>query len=196
MSKTTAPLLSIGASGQFAKTLVAATWKGVPYMRRYVVPANPNTAGQQAQRNAMSAAVAAYRNYITDTTARAALALAAGVSGKPQSGFNFFSSQAARLAATDPDGSMANDASEAANVVTVKMLNIDDGATGDEAGDFEIWTGSSPTSLLLLESKAIVAGDIVSSALTGDAGDIVYLKIRKGELDRSGIYKITLSGVA
>lgn len=51
MSKTTAPLLSFGASGQIAKTQVYASWKGRPYARRYVVPANPNTVDQQATRN-------------------------------------------------------------------------------------------------------------------------------------------------
>lgn len=50
MSKTTAPLLSFSASGQIGKTMVASSWKGVKYMRRYVVPANPNTLPQQTVR--------------------------------------------------------------------------------------------------------------------------------------------------
>lgn len=50
MAKTTAPLLSFGATGQLAETMVYATWKGVPYVRRYVKPANPNTLAQQATR--------------------------------------------------------------------------------------------------------------------------------------------------
>lgn len=51
MGKTTAPLLSFGASGQIAKTLVYGSWKGRPYARRYVIPANPNSSGQQLTRN-------------------------------------------------------------------------------------------------------------------------------------------------
>lgn len=51
MSKTTAPLLSFGASGQIAKTMVMSTWKGVSYARRYVIPSNPNTSQQQLTRN-------------------------------------------------------------------------------------------------------------------------------------------------
>lgn len=54
MSKTTAPLLSFGASGALAKTQVYATWRGISYVRRYVVPANPNTTGQQETRGAFS----------------------------------------------------------------------------------------------------------------------------------------------
>jgi len=51
MSKTTAPLLSFGASGAIAKTMVYATWKGRPYVRRHVIPANPNSSEQQLTRN-------------------------------------------------------------------------------------------------------------------------------------------------
>lgn len=51
MTKTTAPLLSFGASGQIAKTQVYANWKGRNYARRYVIPANPNTLDQQDTRN-------------------------------------------------------------------------------------------------------------------------------------------------
>lgn len=51
MSRTTAPLLSFDARGQIAKTQVYASWKGRPYARRYVIPANPNSAEQQVTRN-------------------------------------------------------------------------------------------------------------------------------------------------
>lgn len=50
MAKTTAPVLSFGASGQIADTLVFSSWKGVPYARRYVKPANPQTTKQQQTR--------------------------------------------------------------------------------------------------------------------------------------------------
>lgn len=50
MAKTTAPLLSFGGSGQIGKTQVYSTWKGVKYARRYVIPANPNSTGQQLTR--------------------------------------------------------------------------------------------------------------------------------------------------
>jgi len=54
MSKVTAPLLSFGASGAIAKTQVYSTWKGRPYVRRHVIPSNPNSAGQQLTRNAFA----------------------------------------------------------------------------------------------------------------------------------------------
>lgn len=54
MAGVTAPLLSFGASGQIAKTQVYATWKGRPYVRRYVTPANPQSTDQTTTRDAFS----------------------------------------------------------------------------------------------------------------------------------------------
>ena len=51
MSKVTAPLLSFGASGSVAKTQVYSRWKGRAYVRRHVIPANPNSSEQQLTRN-------------------------------------------------------------------------------------------------------------------------------------------------
>lgn len=50
MAKTTAPLLSFGGSGQVGQTLVYGSWRGIPYVRRHVIPANPRTAAQQTTR--------------------------------------------------------------------------------------------------------------------------------------------------
>ena len=38
--------------------VVGASWKGIPYLRQYVIPANPNTAAQQVERTAFSDLVA------------------------------------------------------------------------------------------------------------------------------------------
>lgn len=50
MCKVTGPMHSDGASGQFAKTMVFAGWKGVNYVRKYVVPANPQSSDQGDNR--------------------------------------------------------------------------------------------------------------------------------------------------
>lgn len=50
MAKITAPLLSMGARGSIGKSMVIASWKGVKYARQHVVPANPRTTAQQANR--------------------------------------------------------------------------------------------------------------------------------------------------
>jgi len=50
MAKVTGPLHSDGASGKLANSLVFATWKGVAYVRQYVIPSNPQSEGQGDQR--------------------------------------------------------------------------------------------------------------------------------------------------
>lgn len=59
MAKLKAPLLSFGASGQIAKSIVYFPWKGLNLAREYVIPSNPKTAGQTTQRSYMTDAVAA-----------------------------------------------------------------------------------------------------------------------------------------
>lgn len=54
MARTVAPLLSFEGSGQIAQTQVYASWKGRPYVRRYTVPSNPQTAEQTLTRNTFS----------------------------------------------------------------------------------------------------------------------------------------------
>lgn len=61
MAKTTAPLLSFGATGTIADTMTFARWKGIPYARQRVVPANPRTAQQTQTRTAFSTASASWR---------------------------------------------------------------------------------------------------------------------------------------
>jgi len=54
MARVTGPLLSLGGSGAIAKTQVYSSWRGIPYARQYVKPANPNTLGQQSTRTIFS----------------------------------------------------------------------------------------------------------------------------------------------
>lgn len=54
MAKTTAPLLSFDAAGQIGKSQVYAKWKGRSYVRRYLVPANPQSTEQTKTRSVFS----------------------------------------------------------------------------------------------------------------------------------------------
>lgn len=51
MAKTTGPLLSLGAAGTVASAMTFSKWKGIPYVRQRVIPANPNTIAQQETRS-------------------------------------------------------------------------------------------------------------------------------------------------
>ena len=50
MAKVTGPLQSFSASGKLASSIVFGAWKGVNYVRQYVIPANPQSSGQGDQR--------------------------------------------------------------------------------------------------------------------------------------------------
>ena len=51
MAKVTGPLMSMDASGKFGGTLVFSKWKGRNVVRQLVIPANPNSQGQEDARN-------------------------------------------------------------------------------------------------------------------------------------------------
>lgn len=55
MAKVVAPLLSFDARGKIADTQVYSNWRGVPYVRRYVVPGNPKTTAQILTRDIFAA---------------------------------------------------------------------------------------------------------------------------------------------
>ena len=68
MAKLKAPLMSLGASGKLADTLVFFPWKGINAVREYVIPANPKTALQTTQRGYLTAAVAGIHTAMSDAT--------------------------------------------------------------------------------------------------------------------------------
>lgn len=61
MAKVTGPFMSIDASGTIYNALTASIWKGRNYIRGYVRPSNPKTAGQLVVRTLLATAVAAWQ---------------------------------------------------------------------------------------------------------------------------------------
>lgn len=70
MAKVTGPLMSMSASGAFAKSMVFAANKGRNIVRQLVTPANPKTSAQIAVRNKLRVA-AAIQKVINRTTQQA-----------------------------------------------------------------------------------------------------------------------------
>lgn len=98
MPKVKAPMLSFGASGQIANSMVYSTWKGIPYTRQYAIPANPRTVKQTRNRGVFQMINAAWLF--------APAAVQAGFNafavGKPLTGRNKFFAENQKLLATDP----------------------------------------------------------------------------------------------
>lgn len=98
MPKTTAPLLSFDAGGQIGKSMVFSKWKGISYVRRYVIPANPKTVKQQSNRAVFSMLNAAYLY----APAAIKAAFDAYAVGKPLTGRNKFFADNQKLLGVDP----------------------------------------------------------------------------------------------
>jgi hypothetical protein len=60
MKMTFSPLIA-GLRGRAADA-VASSWKGIPYVRKYVIPANPNTPAQQAVRQSFARCIPLWRS--------------------------------------------------------------------------------------------------------------------------------------
>jgi hypothetical protein len=89
MARLTAPLLSFEGSGQIAKTQVYSSWKGIPYARRYTIPANPRSTGQVQTRTVFSWLNFVWRTAPADFTAP----WRAAVVGRPLIDRNLFIKQ-------------------------------------------------------------------------------------------------------
>jgi len=196
MATVQSPLLSLGARGKIAGTLVFSTWKGLKTARQLVIPANPKSDAQIVQRDLFAAAVAFWRGFLVDATERTAWNLQASKEPTPMSGFNSYQSNSLGVSKTDPDGSFAASAAGGAQTINYTMLNLDAGDTGDEAGDFSLFAGLTHSNLVLQTTGTISAGTLGITVTAPALLDVpAYYQIRKGGFVRSGIgvYTVTTS---
>lgn len=61
MAKTKGPLFSLEASGTVGDVITYSQWKGRTYVRRHVIPQNPQTADQVNVRTALALTVALWK---------------------------------------------------------------------------------------------------------------------------------------
>ncbi len=195
MAKIQAPFLSLGATGQVAKTLVASTWKGIKTMRHYVKPANPRSTAQVAQREIMTAIVGFWHNAATTeaiTTAWNKLAL---VSGKPQSGFNAFTSAQAKLAGVDVYPTLFTTPNRNVDgVITMAWVN-DETIGSAEPTSYKLLVGATENKLFernALISHELGVAEIIVTLTESDHFFKVVATDAEEELyqDVSGIYAV------
>lgn len=191
MAKTQAPFLSLGAKGQLAKTIVASTWKGIKTMRQYVVPANPRTTAQVAHRTLFSEVVALWKSFVTAATDISAWNRLALQSGKPQSGFNHFTSSVLAAVKGLTSFQVLKDWTETSpGIVTMTGSDFVTGE-GMSSARYALYVGPTEAKLAVRYmtgtpvsfTYAPVAGDKWAKIVaTNDAGEFVA--------DVSGIYPV------
>lgn len=190
MAKVTAPLFSLKASGQFAKSLVYMQWKGIQDVRQYVIPANPNTAAQQAQRSHLTSAVNLWHtgNFTpADVTAWNLYALAQKVAA---SGFNMFTKFYIQAKVANKTWTNLKNCLISNILATSATVTID--CASDQTG--KLYIGTSKT-LMLTSFDGTFNTNKYTFSLTGlTAGTTYYFYIintKAGEGARTGIYTFT-----
>jgi len=194
MAKVTTPLLSFTARGQIAQTLVYFPWKGIDAVRSYVVPANPNTAGQQTQRTIFGDAVAAWHTIGLDALDVSAWNRYAASLTKAMSGFNAFVRDqvdievAGQVPNMGFNGSLADDLDDTFTGV------ITEGG-GADAVDM-IW-GTSPTALNNTEVATELTNVWTASPVDLLSGVRIYarfvIKLLANVTGRTGVFTVDIA---
>ena len=192
MGKVRTPLISFGASGKLAGTLIYGSWKGLNTVKQYAVPENPQTSAQTSQRSAYAAAVSAWRLYLTNVPVREGWDKYASTLKRVMAGYHAAISSLSIVLKVDPDASYV---SVPGKNITRKMrhsfANMDDGAVGDEAGNFTMYSGLDYRSLNLDVTGPLAAGKLTGT-LQYSNGDTVYSIVYKDSQPRSGIVAVEI----
>jgi len=190
MAKVKGPLFSLSASGQIAKTLVYGDWKGIDIVRKYVIPANPNTAGQQTQRGYFAAAVEDWHTdgfTAIDVAAWNLYALAQKVAA---SGFNMLVKLKIACAVAEATWVPLVDCLVTAIGAAGATITI----TGTVGSTVKLYWGTSKTSMFNEEDMADDAGEYSVTLAACSPTTKYYFYIKDTDVvdtARTGIYSFT-----
>lgn len=144
MARVQAPLMSLSASGTLASAITYSTWKGRPYVRTRVVPANPRS-GLQVGMRAGIAAMPGLWNIVNDAAARALWN--AGVGAEAISGFNLMT-RVSQRSLRNNYGPMSNYTDQSQSDTPAAP---GDAAAAQDGVDMDLtWTAVGATTCLLI----------------------------------------------
>lgn len=179
MAKVHAPLMSFGASGKLANSIVFFPWKGINCVRSYVVPANPKSAGQVTQRGYMTTivdaihAAQALAAEALDAEDVAAYGLLASCEPTPRTWFNQLCAQAmGQMVASKKYSIGCNGTSTPGDGQIVIALECEPQVSGEiTAGN--IHYGTSKTALIHTEA-VVMTVDSAAATLSGLTNGVKY----------------------
>lgn len=176
MAKVTAPLFSFGARGKLANTLVYFPWKGIDAVRSYVVPSNPQSAGQQTQRSYMTAAVDMWHTLGLTADDVTAWNRYAATRPKPQSGFNAFcSSVIERLVFGLAEAALAFGFNGSISDSGAAQVDFSVDEDGSATAVIFHW-GYTPTSLIEVANGVETANVWDAADVSAASGSTVYMR--------------------
>jgi len=197
MAKWKSPLFS-DIRNKLGENVVFSMWKGRPYMRSYVTPANPNSLKQAANRDQMRKIIAMYQANVKGTPA---LAAAWDVEALPRliSGYNQFTQYGRKVTLGVLDLSAATisipvtasgiPADRLAvmiydlNVTTYKLPTSKRGLGTYTEADFDAWVPAAGDLIYIVDTKVLDVGDIESDALLYKAVNHWKINIATGVAD-------------
>jgi len=173
MAKVISPLFSMGASGKLGNSLVYMTWKGIDDVRQYVIPANPNSAGQQTQRGYFITAVGYWHTVAFNAADKVAFNLWAAQESSAMSGFNKFVKSVV-------DALVLGNAwhSIFAMVVSgIAATTFDVAATGITGNTYTLKIGLTPSTMNTTVAVVNTAGALTAAPATLTASTTYYFQI-------------------
>jgi hypothetical protein len=192
MAKVKGPLFSLDASGKIADSIVYLKWKGISDVRSYVIPANPRTEKQQAQRSKMTEAVDLWHSTAFNELDFEAWNLFASIMPVPMSGFNAFiksyiDAKVAGKNFTTIYGGTISNITNSGFTFTIKT---------DLSADVKLYIGTSKTILGTEVSGTYNTGTKTwTFTVTGLAsGTKYFFEVKSTDPDdagRTGIYTVT-----
>lgn len=191
MAKTTAPLMSLKASGTIADTLTFFDWKGVNAVRTRVVPANPRSNAQVAQRGLLTDAVDEWHAAGYTDNDKSAWDRLAATLGRAMTGFNAMVKAYVDAFVEDPSAVWNHLANITVSNVTSSGFKVSVG-TKTKADTLKLYYGTSPAFMPNVVSDT-GSGDAVEFTLTGlTAYQDYYFYIAATathKAERTGVYK-------
>ena len=174
MAKVKGPLFSFDARGKLGKAVVFMAWKGINDIRQYVIPANPRTTAQQAQRTKMAEAVEQWHNPNLDSDDKKGWDILASIAPKPMSGFNRFVKQYIDIKVAGKDFVLMYDFTVSSPAEGQIDVSVKCGAAGKTV---KVRYGTSKTSLLEETTLTDNGDGSYSVSITGlDSGVRYYLQ--------------------
>lgn len=189
MAKVISPLLSGKAYGQIMKSLVFFPWKSLNCVRGYVIPSNPNTSDQQAQRTKLTNAVDKWHDTALIDDDKTAWNLLASTFAEVMSGFNAFVKKMILAVIAGGTWKKFYNMSWAPSGATTCDVGVD---TDDTIVVAKLYIGTSKT-FMPTEFSSDGAGASQNFSVTGlEDGVTYYYWIRSGTSvnnGQTGIYK-------
>lgn len=182
MAKVNGPFLSFGGRGQIGKAMVAAKWRGVQYVREYVVPANPRTVAQQGVRKLFAYLREMWKLAPSETLA----AWNAFASGRPFTGMNKYIGENVRVLNGETDLDNFIGSPGAGGGLPPVSITVTTGSGSGEI-DVDVTAPDTPDGWVLMKAVATAFPD--GDPTTFFAGPYVQAT------DAMTPYELTLTGL-